>query len=198
MSLPIVTIIILAAGSSSRMGKSKQRLVVNEQPLLRKTVLAASESKATNNVVVLGCEEDKNKQIINDLFVEIIVNELWAKGMGTSLKRGMDEVAQKFPSSDAVLIMVCDQPLIIAKHINALIDSYVKTKKPIVASSYAGTLGVPVVFDSKYFESIGALEDDEGAKKIILQNRDETASVDFSAGVIDLDTPEDYQEFLSR
>lgn len=196
--MPIVTSIILAAGSSSRMGQSKQRLIVNKQPLLRKTLLTALESKATNTVVVLGFEAKENKQLIDDLSVEITVNERWAKGMGTSLKQGMACVNQKFYTSHAVLVMVCDQPLITAQHINALIDSYGTTGNPIVASSYAGTLGVPAIFDSKYFNSMAALADNEGAKKIILENRNETASVDFSSGAIDLDTPEDYREFLNR
>ena len=71
-----------------------------------------------------------------------------------------------------------------------------KTKKPIVASSYSNTLGVPALFDRSYFEELLRLNDESGAKSIILANRERVAELPFPEGKIDIDTVEDYERFV--
>ena len=74
-----------------------------------------------------------------------------------------------------------------------LIAAQEKTGKPIIASSYANTLGVPALFERSYFEALLALPDDSGAKKLIEEQADDVASIAFEDGVVDIDSPEDFE-----
>src|SRR5690606_5807042 len=97
---------------------------------------------------------------------------------------------------DGIILMVCDQPALTAQHLRNLIQQFYETKKPIVASSYAGSGGVPVLFGRSFFSNLLLLGDDQGAKKIVSQFPSQVALVEFSEGVLDLDTEEDYEKYL--
>ena len=193
-----LAIVLLAAGSSSRMGQSKQLLSVDGKPLLLKSVEAALGAGADKTIVVLGSDETAHRKIICDLHLEIIHNPDWGKGMGTSLKAGLNHALKIVPGLEAVMIVVCDQPLVTSQHLKMLIQKYRTAKKSIVASAYAGTLGVPALFGQSLFQKLLALEDGQGAKKILLDHAESVVSVDFPDGAIDLDTPEDFEAFLSK
>lgn len=82
--------------------------------------------------------------------------------------------------------------------IHQLIATYHITKQPIVASSYAGIRGVPVLFHQRLFPALLALNAEQGAKYLIKKYADEVACVPFSEGAIDIDTPEDYRQLQVR
>ena len=193
----MIGIIILAAGSSSRMGQSKQLLEIGGEQLLLKSTQVALQSIAEKVIVVLGANELAHRKVIEQLPCEIIVNEDWQQGMGSSLKKGMKELLHDVPKLEAVLVMVCDQPLLTFEHLNAIINKYELTKSEIVASYYSGSAGVPALFDKSLFEKLLNVEDQAGAKKIILQHKEVIQTIGFPQGSIDLDTPEDYQAFIS-
>jgi molybdenum cofactor cytidylyltransferase len=192
-----IGIILLAAGSSSRMGKSKQLLEIKGEQLLLRSTKVALLSAAEKVLVVLGANELAHRKIIQHLPVEIIANDNWQNGMGSSLKRGLNELHATTPELDAALVMVCDQPLLTTEHLNQIIEKFELTKSPVVASFYAGTAGVPALFAKSIFEKLMNVEDKEGAKKIIQLHKELVESVDFPQGSIDLDTPEDYTTFIS-
>jgi len=200
MSLPkhAVDIVLLAAGSSSRMGQSKQLLSIDGRPLLLKSAEAALGAGANKTFVVLGANEEAHRKIIHHLPLVIVSNPDWEKGMGTSLRTGLTSALELVPGTEAVMIVVCDQPLITSEHLKTLIQKYRSTRNAIVASAYAGTLGVPALFDQSLFQQLLAIEDDQGAKKILMDHADSVLSIDFPGGAIDLDTPEDYQAFMKR
>src|SRR5688572_16400665 len=181
-----LAIILLAAGSSSRMGRSKQQLLIDGKSLLVHAAEIAKKSRAEKVLVVLGAEEEVHRQLLNDLSVEMIFNSLWQTGMGSSLKAGLNHVITSNPKTDAVIVMVCDQPLLTSSHINSLIQKYRKTNALLVASSYSNAIGVPALFNQQLFDEILNLSDEHGAKKIIQKHVPET--VDFPGGSIDLDT----------
>jgi molybdenum cofactor cytidylyltransferase len=190
-----VGIIVLAAGSSSRMGQSKQLLLIDDESLLLRTVKAALALTAEKTAVVLGASEKKHRAAIEHLPVEVVCNEHWKTGMGSSLKAGLNFLLDKSPDMDGIVVLVCDQPFLTAEHIRKLIQIHQQTNKPIVASAYAQTSGVPVFFSKPIFKQLLDLKDDQGAKKILRENTDQVALVDFPMGEIDLDTPEDYDRF---
>jgi molybdenum cofactor cytidylyltransferase len=192
-----IAILILAAGSSSRLGQSKQLLDINGKPLLVHTVNTALQSKANNVLVVLGSEQEKHGAILQGLPIETYYNKDWQKGMGNSIKAGMSCLLSNFDVS-AVIILVCDQPLISSSHINNLIEKYLNTKASLVASGYADTIGVPALFNRSLFQDLLNLEDEQGAKKIINKFKDSLLSLDFPGGEIDLDTVDDYLNFKKR
>ncbi len=193
-----ISIIILGAGSSSRMGQPKQRITLNGYPLLAQAVITAKNSAASHVLVVLGSGAVENKQVIENLGVEIVFHDGWAEGMGSSLKKGLTSCQEKFPETQAILVMVCDQPSITTQHLNTLMDTYTKTQKSVVASHYALTLGVPAVFDGSLFPEILHMANDQGAKNIILNNQAKRVAIDLPGGEIDLDTPEDLKRYREQ
>jgi molybdenum cofactor cytidylyltransferase len=102
-------------------------------------------------------------------------------------------LAKLAPQAAAVVLLTCDQPSVQATTINALIAKHDKSRKPIVASRYANTLGVPALFGRSCFEVLLALRGDSGAKSLIADRPDDVASVAFEEGAIDIDTPRDFQ-----
>jgi molybdenum cofactor cytidylyltransferase len=189
-------IIILAAGSSSRMGQSKQLLEIDNTTLLRKTVLTALACDIKNNYVVLGANVEAHRKTINDLPIQIVINDEWNNGMGRSLKKGLDVATASSPVLEGVTVLVCDQPMLTSQYLNNILQQYLDTRKGIVASQYAQTIGVPAFFSKQFFERLNTMGDQQGAKKIIEKYPEAVQTVDFSGGEIDLDKIEDYYQFL--
>jgi len=190
-----IAILLLAAGSSSRLGRSKQLLSIAGQPLLLKSVEAAIESGIKSIIVVLGANEEAHRQVIKDAGVQVVVNTDWKKGMGSSLKTGLSFLLQQLPRAEAVITMVCDQPLINSDHLTKLISEYKSSESVIVASFYQGVAGVPVLFDRTLFSELLSMPDEAGAKKIIQQHPHLVKTVPFPGGEIDIDTEDDLKKF---
>jgi molybdenum cofactor cytidylyltransferase len=176
------------------MGQSKQQLLINGKTLLALAAETALQADVGNVIVVLGDAEEDNRQLLKEMPLEIIFNPLWETGMGSSLKAGLSYALTINPETKAIIVMVCDQPLLQSTHLKLLIEKYKSTQAILVASSYANTKGVPALFDSKLFDSLLKLANAQGAKKIIQQHPCET--INFPEGVVDLDTPEGYHSFL--
>jgi molybdenum cofactor cytidylyltransferase len=191
-----IGIIVLAAGSSSRMGRSKQLLEIDGQPLLCRCVEYALAAGPSRVVVVLGANEKPHRELLEKLPVEIVSNFYWKTGMGSSIKTGLNYLIQSNGELDAVILMVCDQPALTSEHLLKLIQKFNEKKKPIIASSYSKSNGVPVLFSRSFFSNLLLLNDNQGAKKIVQQFPDQLETVPFPKGSIDLDTEEDYQKFL--
>ncbi len=193
--LGTIPILILAAGSSSRMGRSKQLLPIDGKPLLSKIAEAALAACIGEVVVVLGAYENEHRKILKNYPIEIISNPLWENGMGSSIKSGLKFIKQNNFDCQAVIIAVCDQPHLSHIHFTALANGYLRTKKPIVASVYKNTLGVPILFAQSMFNDLLEIKDSEGAKKLVQQHSDQVHPVPFPLGAVDLDTMGDYNTF---
>jgi molybdenum cofactor cytidylyltransferase len=193
-----VGIIILAAGSSSRLGQPKQLIIVEGKSLLKKTTEAALDSGAHPIMVVLGNQAPTHKKVIEAPPVSIVINEDWSNGMGSSLKAGMQSLLKDYPETEAIIISVCDQPYLTAHHFKKLISVYSNTASEVVTSHYKGTNGVPALFSKSLFQKLLQLEDEEGARKIIQHHKGTIALVPFEKGEIDIDTPEDLKYLLNN
>jgi molybdenum cofactor cytidylyltransferase len=191
-----IAILLLAAGSSSRLGRSKQLLSITGQPLLLKSVKAAIESGIKNITVVLGANEQAHREVITDAGVQVVVNTAWKKGMGNSLKVGLSYLLQQTPKAEAVITMVCDQPLINSDQLLKLVFEYESSESTIVASFYQGVAGVPVLFDRTLFSELLSMSDETGAKKILQEHPHLVKTVPFPGGEIDIDTEDDLKKFL--
>lgn len=189
-----VIAVILAAGSSSRMGRSKQLLEVNGEPMLRHIVKCSLDSRASHTIAVLGHNEQEHGRVIRDLRVMYYIHAGWKDGIGSSLKAGLGFSLKVFPDMQAILVMVADQPYVTEEHLNKLIESRNRSRT-IVASAYLTTVGVPALFDKVHFGALLSLGDDHGAKKVIEQHRNAVEAIEFQLGSMDLDTPDDYRKF---
>jgi molybdenum cofactor cytidylyltransferase len=189
-----ISILLLAAGSSSRMGESKQLLPVGNETLLTKAISTAQESGIGPITVVLGFDANVHQQSIAKKSIHSVVNTSWEKGIGNSIKAGLNFLIQKNEALKAVLIMVCDQPLLTADHLKSLLLEFQKSEQEIVATRYADTVGVPAIFRATLFNELLSIADEVGAKIIIQRHSENTKSVFFEAGSLDIDTPHDYQQ----
>lgn len=189
-----INIVILAAGSSSRLGQSKQLIQVNGKSLLKHAAKSALDSEADSVIVVLGSNSPSHKLEIEPLGVEIIENKNWQAGMGSSLKVGLNYLVSSTAEIQAIIIMVCDQPYLTTAHLNKLISTYRKQKSEIVASTYNTTKGVPALFNASMFPKLITLGDEQGARKIIEKHIGTISLVPFEKGEIDIDTPEDLEK----
>ena len=123
----------------------------------------------------------------DDLDVDIVRNDLWHSGMSSSLRAGV-RAASGF---DALLITLCDQPLVTAMDLRILLSAFREGGRSIAAASYGQSLGVPAVFARAVFEELLALTGDRGAKSVILADEDRVTAVTIAAAATDVDSPED-------
>ena len=187
-------VILLAAGSSSRLGRPKQLINYQGKTLIQKAIEAAQHSAADDLVVVLGSNSELIQTGIESKEVPVLVHARWEEGMSSSMQCGLQFLIET-SRVDQVLLMLCDQPYVSQGLLDQLMNEKKDSVKGIVACSYAGTLGVPALFDQFYFPELLALNGTEGAKKVILNHQADTVLIDFPLGAIDLDTEEDVQKF---
>ena len=187
-----IAVIILAAGSSSRLGEPKQLLEHDGKSLLQKAIDAAINAHTNPVIVVLGANADQISKEINKSKIQVIINSEWEEGMASSVRVGLNEVLFSSPSTEVVILMVCDQPYISPDLIKDLIDTYKQTGNPIVTCNYGEAIGPPALFHRSLFNELMELNGDVGARKIIQRHSDKVATVLFTKGKIDIDTKEDY------
>lgn len=186
-------ILILAAGNSSRLGQPKQLLEFNGNTLLNHTLEQALKV-SSSTIVVTG---SKKIEIEKELHPSITCyNPNWEKGMGSSLNFGLQQLLSTFPDINNCIISVCDQPFINASIFFQLIEKQKFTDRGIVASAYSDTLGIPVLFTKKYFGELVKLSGNEGAKKLLLEFKDDVAEINFEEGATDIDTIADYEQLI--
>jgi molybdenum cofactor cytidylyltransferase len=143
--------------------------------------------------VVLGAHAAEIRGHIDAAPVLIVENRQWADGMGGSLRVGLEALLAARADLDAVIILLCDQPLLSTALVRALIQKREERGNVIVASEYAGMLGVPALFGREVFGDLLALDNSAGAKKVIAAHRAIAVAVSFPEGAIDVDTPDDFQ-----
>jgi molybdenum cofactor cytidylyltransferase len=187
-----IGVVILAAGASTRLGEPKQLLEYDHKNLLQRVIDAAVNSNANTVIVILGSTADQISSEIDKSKVNVIINTEWEEGMASSVRNGLNELLFISPSTDAVILMVCDQPYVSSELINDLIDKQKETGKLIIACNYGETFGPPALFHKSLFHELMHLKGDVGARKIIQHHSNEVATVPFTKGKIDIDTKEDY------
>jgi molybdenum cofactor cytidylyltransferase len=187
-----IGIIILAAGTSARMGSAKQLLSYRGKSLLQHSIDVALDSLAEQVIVVLGARKEIIEQEIDQSNIQLIENPLWESGMASSIQFGLQKLKTMLPEADGAIFMVCDQPFVNAELLNKLIDKHISSGKNIVASKYADTLGTPTLFHHSFFDELSMLKGDIGAKSLIKTYKNQIESVEFQLGSIDIDTRENY------
>jgi len=189
-----VAAVVLAAGGSIRFGKPKQLAIFQGEPLVRRIVTAAKDAGCAPVVVVVGASAAQIAPVLAGLPVSIIEHPNWSNGLGSSIALGVMHAASITPDLDAAILLTCDQPFVNAVMLRQLIQIHLENKKPIVASAYADTLGVPALFDRSCFGDLLQLTGDSGAKGIILARRNDVTPFDFPAAAVDIDTATDYEK----
>lgn len=189
-----IGVIILAAGSSSRLGKPKQLVNFGGKSLLQHVVDEASSCVFTNRLIVYG---SSGEAIISSLDLRDftpVENPDWSEGIGSSIRIGTARAKEMNPSLKHLMFLLSDQPFLTHSIIRRLIDQHSQKKAGITASVYDSCIGVPVIFSQSYFKDLLALKGDQGAKKIILEAENDLQVIDFPMGGFDIDTPDDLRK----
>lgn len=192
-------VVVLAAGSSRRLGKAKQLLTFRGKSLLKRAVETALAARGEATVVVLGAEAPRMREEIRDCPVDVLINAQYENGMAGSLKGALRRIMKKYPDIDGVLITVCDQPFVTGAHLRNLVKTQRDCGKAIVSSHYGNTTwGVPALFHKSLFPHLLELRGDRGARSLIEAHREGSAWVPFPSGTSDIDTIEAYEALLRQ
>lgn len=187
--------IILAAGTSSRLGQPKQNLLFRGETLLKRSINTALRANCRPVIVVLGANANLIDNSNKYDGIKTIYNPDWKEGMASSIRLSVKEI-QDDSRINNIIIMLCDQPFVNPALINDIIQKQQETGKPVVACTYKNTIGVPVLFNRALFAELLLLQGQEGAKKIISGYKDNIVKIAFEDGSIDIDTIEDYEQLL--
>lgn len=193
---PTVAALILAAGASRRMGQPKQLLDWGGRSLVR--VVAEHALAALEHVlVVTGGAEEQVRAALAGLPVLIVTNPSFAEGQSSSLRGGVAALPE---GAAAALVLLGDQPFVTPAIIGQIIAAWRGSDAAIVAPSYGGQRGHPVLFSRAVFPELLATSGDQGARAIVRSNpaRVQLVPFDDERPLIDIDTPEDYARLVSR
>lgn len=190
-----ISCILLAAGESKRMGKPKLLLKLGKYNIINISLENYLKSDISEIVIVLGHEARKirNSLSFQDSRIKFVMNRDYKKGMSTSIKCGVLTASKE---SEAFLIALGDQPLILPKIIDRLIEKYRTSGANIVTVMHQSLRGHPVLISRKYLSEILALDGDVGARDLLKKYSNDTASINIESSeeFFDIDRNQDYEE----
>ncbi|RLE20986.1 MAG: hypothetical protein DRJ50_09890 [Actinobacteria bacterium] len=155
--------IVLAAGSSTRMGQNNKLLEhIENLPILHRVLDATTMSAVQQCVVVTGFEAERVHESIRGYNTEIIFNPEHTQGMSTSLRAGLTSLTL---DTDAALIVLGDMPDIKSDSINQLIQSFNPAQgREICIPVYKGKRGNPVLWSRRFFPDLCSVTGDIGGR----------------------------------
>jgi molybdenum cofactor cytidylyltransferase len=181
-------LIVLAAGASRRLGKSKQLLRLHGEQLVRRALRLGLATKPWLALIVLGAEADAVYASVADLGARRVDCGDWQRGMSASLRAGLAALP---PECAAALVVLCDQPALDTAHLDALVAAWRGNPGSAAASSYAGTLGVPVLLPRAWFEELMVDAGDQGARELLARRRADVTAIVNEALALDVDRDQD-------
>jgi molybdenum cofactor cytidylyltransferase len=186
-----VALVVLAAGAASRMDSPKQLLPLGDVPMVRAVAVRALSSRCRPVIVVTGAQRRDVCAVLEDLPLRLVENRRWKRGIGSSIRAGIREAVRL--GAEAAIVTLGDQPGVEASDWDRLAMKWEETGCPVVASSYAETLGAPALFARALFPELLVMPDDAGCKLVIKSQPDGlVARCSCPQAAVDLDTPDDY------
>jgi len=182
--------VVLAAGSSTRMGRNKLLLDLGGETMVRRAVRAAVEAGVDEVVVVLGHEEPRVRAELDGLPCTPVVNPDHAEGAGTSVRTGVRQLAGR---ADALVVVLADMPFVTGEMIATLVRRYRETRAPLVASHYGEVQAPPTLYDRALFDELLQIPGERCAKQVVRRHEQEVVVVAWPEGALrDIDVPADY------
>jgi molybdenum cofactor cytidylyltransferase len=189
----VIAGVILAAGSSKRLGRPKQLLTWRGRPLLQHVVDAAAASKLSEVVVVLGHEAKRiSKALSFPEGVRAVCNKDYESGQASSLKAGLAAVSEDVA---AAAIMLSDHPYVTAELIDGVLAEFDPVSAPVVRPRFGAVPGHPVVVARPHWERWSELKGDRGGRSLLDPADVHELQFDENRWV-DVDTWSDYQALL--
>jgi molybdenum cofactor cytidylyltransferase len=181
--------IILAAGQSSRFGSPKQLADWQDNSLLQHTINMTQPLFDKNIIVILGAHSERIQAKLDQSDISIAINNDWQLGLSSSIRAGINTLPA---NTEAVMILLCDQPLIKPSSLKKLIKLWQQHPSTIVASEYQQSSGVPAIFPAAFFSQLKSLQGDQGAKKLLMSMQQQVLTIHVPEASIDIDTQHDF------
>ncbi len=190
-----VAAVVLAAGSSSRLGRNKLLVELGGETVVRRAAREAVRAGLSPVIVVIGFEATAVAAELQDLPVETVVNERHAEGMHCSLATGIGLVPA---TCDAALVMLADMPLVSASMLAETVARFRAGHAPLVISLYGEVQAPPTLYSRRLFGALLAA-DVPGGREVVRQHRDQADVLRWPPDLgADLDRPEDVAKVVLR
>lgn len=187
---PALGAILLAAGGSRRLGRPKQLVECDGEPLVRRQARLLLELNPACVVVVTGAAETGVRSALDGLDVALVHNRDWERGMGTSLACGIRAMPERVRGA---LLLLVDQYRLDADDLRRMIDAWRRDPESAVTAAWDERRGPPVVFPRALFDRVARLQGDSGARQVLKKFRGRLTVVPSPNAAFDLDTAEDLQ-----
>lgn len=212
---PSIAAVILAGGTSSRMGQPKALLTLGSKSFLEHCVGEVALARIRDTIIVLGAGHSEIALTLGWFKGRIIVNHDWESGQLSSIVTGIDAITGHgadtshcvvagidiVPESDhrGVLIWPVDHPLVSAQVISTMIRAFHDSGKPIVVPVYNGRRGHPIIFSSTLFHEVRLAPQGIGLRSVVRAHEEGICDVPTQdeGVIINIDTPDDYRRFVT-
>jgi molybdenum cofactor cytidylyltransferase len=181
--------VLLAAGTSSRMGRNKLFVELGGKSVLRRAVDTAAAAGLEPILVVLGHEPERAQEELDGVECTTVLNADYARGMNTSLRAGIAAVPE---SARGAVVMLADMPFVGAAMIRELVERWRAADSPLALSTYGEVIAPPTLYGRRLFAEVLALDAEGCGKRVVNRHREEAVEVAWPAWALtDLDLPED-------
>jgi molybdenum cofactor cytidylyltransferase len=188
--------VVLAAGSSTRLGRNKLLLELAGETVVRRAVRAVVRARLDPVVVVLGHEAPRVRGELDDLPCRPVVNADHAQGVSTSLRAGVSALAGEV---QALVVVLADMPFVTSAMLEALVERYRTSGAPLVVSSYGDVDAPPILYDRSLFDELLSTPGDRCAKQVVRRHRSEAAVLAWPEDALrDIDVDGDYEHARLR
>lgn len=198
MIAAVVPAIVLAAGQSTRMGRSKPNLPLGGGTFLTHLVGTLLDAGTDDVVIVLGHEMEAVLQTFakSGLPARFVENADYASGQLSSLLAGLQVVDR--PGVIATLVTLVDVPLVSADTVRAVVEHYSRTRLPVVRPTRGQQHGHPLLVDRSMFELLRRADPTEGAKPVVRAHATTQGDLEIAddGAFTDIDTLEEYERAL--
>ena len=187
--------IVLAAGSSRRMGVQKLLLPFGGKTVITHIVDQLLESSIDRVHVVVGNQAERVSREISDRPVSIVINANYESGMLSSVRCGLQSLPRQCRT---VLVALGDQPSMTSELINQMLHSFRASEKSILVPLYKGRRGHPILFSIVHRDNVLTHYDDVGLRGLLHSHPDDVyeLTVSTSSVLMDMDYPADYRREL--
>jgi molybdenum cofactor cytidylyltransferase len=193
--------IILAAGSSTRMGSPKALLPDPDgRPFVARLTRTFAEAGVTDIVIITGSQHDAIVAAVAadkpSAYPAFFVNPHPDRGQLSSLWIGLDAAAR--PEVESILVTPVDVPMVHASTVRQIVEVWQKNRAPVARPAVGVRHGHPVLFDRSVFDELRRASLDEGARAVVHAHADQVVNVpvDDEGCLVDVDTPADYHALI--
>lgn len=188
----MICAIILAAGSSRRMGVQKLLLPFGGKTVISHIVDQLPAVSIDNVHVVVGYQAERINRELSGRPVSIVTNTDYKSGMLSSVRCGLQNLPKQCRT---VLVALGDQPSITSELISRMLESFSACEKSILVPLYDDRRGHPILFSIVHRDSVLTRYDDVGLRGLLRDYPEDVFELVVSTPSVlsDMDYPADYQ-----